>query len=194
MLSIVYRATISTSPFKSIELLIKLQIQTTMDTKQDIKPPIAGSSKQPENDTENNTKNNIMTEHEMNNMLSRGVDPKQEIKETLTQFVRWRIKAYEQHKKGLSDIFAEDFQQFVREDFETLEKDAMYSLRLCLRVNGVYVRKGRGVVVSQALADVVQKDILWPEDDEERPPSKHPQQPSQQAQAPATAPVYPQQQ
>ena len=45
--------------------------------------------------------------------------------------------------------------------------------------------------MSQALANVVQEDIPWPEDDEGRPPSKHPQQPSQQA---ATAPVYHQQQ
>ena len=74
----------------------------------DTKTPVTGSSKQPENDTKNNT--NIMTGHELSNMLSKGVNPKEETKETLTQFVRWRIQAYEQHKKGLSDIFAEDFQ------------------------------------------------------------------------------------
>lgn len=142
------------------------------------KPPVASSSKSVENITENNTKNNInntMTERELNNMLSKGVDPKKETIETLTQFVRWRIQAYEQHKwDPLSDIFAEEFQQFVKEDFDALNKAELYSLRTCLRANGVYVRKGRGVAMSQALANVVQEDIPWPEDDEGRPPSKHP--------------------
>ena len=159
----------------------------------DNKLPVADSSKLA-------ARNNIMTEDELNNMLSKGVKPKEEIKVTLTQFVRWRIQTYEQHKwRNLSDIFAEDFQQFVKEDFETLDKDTLYSLRDCLRANGVYIRRGRGVTASQALTNVVQQDIPWPEDDEERPPSKpqvqtYPQQQLyQQAQAQA-AQVYPQQQ
>ena len=167
----------------------------------DIKTPIAGSSKSVENTTENNIKNNIntntMTERELNNMLFKGVDPKKETIETLTQFVRWRIQAYEQHKwDSLSNIFVEEFQQFVKEDFDTLDKGELYSLRTCLRANGVYIRKGRGVAISQALANAVQEDISWPENDEGRPPSKHPQQISaqqalfQQAQAPITTQIY----
>lgn len=42
-----------------------------------------------------------MNEHELDDMLSKGITPKNETKETLTQFVRWRIQAYEQHKWDL---------------------------------------------------------------------------------------------
>ena len=164
----------------------------------DTKTPVAGSSKGVENIAENNTKTNIntniMTERELNKMLSKGVDPKKETIETLTQFVRWRVQAYEQHKwDPLSDIFAEEFQLFDREDFDALDKAELYSLRTCLRTNGVYVRKGRGVSMAQALANVVQEEIPWPEDEEGRPPSKHPQQaPSQQAQVPVSTQIHPQ--
>ena len=170
----------------------------------DIKPSVAGSSKSVEDITENNTKNNInntMTERELNNMLSKGVDPKKETIETITQFVRRRIQAYEQHKwDPLSDIFAEEFQHFVKEDFDALDKAELYSLRTCLRANEVYVKKGRGVATSQALASVVQEDIPWPENDEGRPLSKHPQQastqqaPTQQAQVPVATQIHPRQQ
>ena len=90
------------------------------------KPPVTGSSKSVENTTENNIKNNIniMTEDELNIKLSRGVKFKEETKETLTQLVRWRIQEYEQHnwRRYLSEIFAEEFVQFVKEDFDTLDK------------------------------------------------------------------------
>ena len=120
-----------------------LHFQVQIQAKRDSKPPIADSSKTLA------VGNNTMTEHEIDDMLFKGIKPKIETKETLTQFVRWRIQAYEQHKWDLlSDIFAEEFQQFAKEDFEILSKETLYSLRTCLRVNGVYVRKGRGVVAS----------------------------------------------
>ena len=121
------------------------------------KPPVAGSSKSVENIDENNIKNNnTMTDDELNNMLFKGINPKDVFKETLSQFVRWRIQSYNQHKWNLlSDIFAEEFQNFTRDDFEILSKETQYSLRTCLRANEVYVRKERGVIASQALAKVV---------------------------------------
>ena len=36
----------------------------------------------------------------------------------------------------------------------------------------MYVQKGRGVRISQSLADVVKNDLPWPEDDDNRPPPK----------------------
>ena len=56
------------------------------------KPPVAGSSKTLAAD------NNSTTEHELDDMLFKGIKPKDETKKTLTQFVRWRIQSYEQHK------------------------------------------------------------------------------------------------
>ena len=164
VITILLRTTIYTPTHHQIGFKSSLQTTQAMD----IKTPVAGSSKSVENTTENNTKNNIntMTERELNNMLSKGVDPKKETKETLSQLVRWRIQEYEQHnwRRYLSEIFAEEFVQFVKEDFDTLDKQILDSLRDCLRVNGVYVPKGRGIAASQALADVVQEDIPWPED------------------------------
>ena len=61
----------------------------------DSKPPVANSSKTLA------AENNTMNEHELDDMLSKGITPKNETKETLTQFVRWRIQAYEQHKWDL---------------------------------------------------------------------------------------------
>ena len=67
-------------------------------------------------------------------------------------------------------------------------------MRDCLRANEVYVPKGRGIVASQALADVVLEDIPWPEDDEEPPPATAAPAPAAAAPAPAAAQGYPQQQ
>ena len=154
------------------------------------KIPIAESSKAAENTSKNNIKNNLniieLTEQELKDILFNEVILKNEIKETLIQFIRWRTQVYEQRKyRSLSDIFAKDFQQFNKDDFKSLNKDTRYSLRDCLRANEMYIRKGRGVTVSQALADVVQKNTPWPEDNEERPPTK-PRVYPQQAQATAT--------
>ena len=122
----------------------------------DFKPPVAGPLKQPENDTKDNTTNNTLTEQEMKNKLFNEVIPKNETKETLIQFVRWRTRVYDQQKsRSLSDVFAEDFQQFIKNDFESLDKDTRYNLRDCLRVNEMYVRKRRDIAVSQALTEIV---------------------------------------
>ena len=58
----------------------------------DSKPPVAGSSKTLAAD------NNTMAEHKLDDMLFKGIKPKDETKETLTQFVRWRIQSYGQHE------------------------------------------------------------------------------------------------
>ena len=61
----------------------------------DTKPSIADSSKSvDENNIKNDINTNIMTERELNSMLLKGVDLKKETIETLTQFVRWRVQAY----------------------------------------------------------------------------------------------------
>ena len=151
---------------------------------------------------------------ELESMLSKGVNPS-DTEERLNQLVHWRIQEYTLHKwKDLSDIFAEEFELFVKEDFKKLSKDNICGLRDCLRTNGVYVQKGRGISIAQALANVVQEDIPWPkndeeeeplwlEDDEERPPPKQsqsyhpPQQQLVQPQQPYqpivedTTPVHP---
>ena len=57
-----------------------------------IKSPIANSSKSvDENNIKKNVNTNIIIKRELNSILSKGVDLKKEIIETLTQFVRWRV-------------------------------------------------------------------------------------------------------
>ena len=114
-----------------------------------------------------------MTERELKNMLEKEVKPMDNTAKRLEQFVHWRIRKYTLHKwKTLSDVFADDFQHFDKESFEALDKDNITELRDCLRTNKVYVKKGRGVPIAQALANVIQDEIPWPQDDEDRPPPK----------------------
>ena len=52
-------------------------------------------------------------------------------------------------------------------------------MRDYLRANKIYIRKKRGIAISQALIEIVQKDTSWPEDNEERSSTKpriYPQQ------------------
>ncbi|KAF6227508.1 hypothetical protein HO173_012248 [Letharia columbiana] len=142
-----------------------------------------------------------MTLHQLKDMLNKGVEPT-DTDERIEQFVRWRIQDYNENKwESLSDIFAEEFRLFAKEDFEALSKEQQYGLRNCLRANGVYVKKGRGVLMSESLANIVQEDIPWPLNDEDRPPPKQqqyypPQQQTIQPQQPYrpenTVPLPPQ--
>ncbi|KAF6231185.1 hypothetical protein HO173_010517 [Letharia columbiana] len=89
-------------------------------------------------------------------------------------------------------------------DFEVLSKDVITSLRDCLRANGAYIKKGRGLSMAKELADVIKEEIPWPPDDEDRPPPKpshyypqqqpiQPQQPYQPYRPENTVPLPPQQ-
>ncbi|KAF6225334.1 hypothetical protein HO173_012819 [Letharia columbiana] len=121
-----------------------------------------------------------MTLHQLKDMLNKGVEPT-DTDERIEQFVSWRIQDYNENKwESLSDIFAEEFRLFAKEDFEALSKEQQYGLRNCLRNNGVYVKKGRGVSMAESLANVVQEETPWPLDDENRPPPKHQYPPQQQ--------------
>ncbi|KAF6229782.1 hypothetical protein HO173_011212 [Letharia columbiana] len=74
-------------------------------------------------------------------------------KEELEKFVRWRIQQYKIHKfTTLSDVFADDFALYVREDFEVLSKDAITSLRDCLRANGAYVKERKRTLDGQRIS------------------------------------------
>ncbi len=136
-----------------------------------------------------------MTEQELEDMLDNGVSPS-DTKERLIQFVNWRIQQYTIRKyEALSTVFADDFEQFTKEDFHKLGKTIITDLRDCLRKNGVYVQKARLYSIAQALAEVVKEEIPWPPDDEGRPPPKQLNPPQQQPiyRPENTAPLPPQQ-
>src|SRR2546430_11169299 len=95
----------------------------------------------------------------------------------IVEFTRWRTEKYRDSTRtgsDLSDIFADDFEQFTKETFNQCDSDTLHGLRDLLRSRGVYVRRGRGVRAAKELADLVQKDTQWPEDDPQRPASASP--------------------
>lgn len=73
------------------------------------------------------------------------------------------------HNDSLSEYFADDFRDFTVEDFTNIDTATRRNLRDLLRSRGVFVPKGRNIVIAQALHQVVQDDIPWPEDDTEKP-------------------------
>ncbi len=150
------------------------------------------SGKQEKKETDSPmTSTGFMTERELKDMLNRGAKPS-DSKESLEQFVRWRIQQYNVHKwTTLSDDFADDFKLLAREDFEAIDKDAITALRNCLRANSVYIKKGRFVPIAQSLAEAIQEEIPWPEDDDERPPPKQQRYPPQQQQIQPQMPYRP---
>lgn len=69
----------------------------------------------------------------------------------------------------LSEYFATDFEGFTVNDFNGISNNDRRHMRNFLRKRGVYVKKGRGIPISEALAELVQGELDWPNDDSENP-------------------------
>jgi hypothetical protein len=67
--------------------------------------------------------------------------------------------------EDLVDYYAEDF---TRDTFNICPSDLLKRLRDCLRENGIYVRKGRGVQIANELYKAVHEDSPWPDDDTDK--------------------------
>ena len=65
-----------------------------------------------------------------------------------------------------------DFEFFEQKDFERLKRDNFFCLRIHLRVNGVYIKRGRGISWAQGLVTALREELLWFSDDEERSVTK----------------------
>ncbi|KAI0991633.1 hypothetical protein K3495_g16554, partial [Podosphaera aphanis] len=76
----------------------------------------------------------------------------------------------------LASQFSLDFSLFKETDLDKIRKENISKYRQFLRQNGVYVSVRRFVKVSKALADIIQEDVPWPNDDPDRPTQKHPQE------------------
>lgn len=70
---------------------------------------------------------------------------------------------------SLSEYFADDFGGFTKEDFKSIDSDTRRNLRDLLRSRGVFVPKGRNVLIADALHQVAQEDLPWPDEDLEKP-------------------------
>lgn len=69
----------------------------------------------------------------------------------------------------MSEYFAEDFKAFTSEHFSEIPTNDRRTMRYFLCKCGVYVCKKRGVLISDALIEVVKDDVPWPT---ERPESE----------------------
>ena len=65
--------------------------------------------------------------------------------------------------KTLSEYFADDFKPFTLEHMNAIPNNDRRVMRDLLRKRGVFVRKGRGVLIADALYEVVQTDVPWPD-------------------------------
>ncbi|RKF76571.1 putative glycosyl transferase [Golovinomyces cichoracearum] len=76
----------------------------------------------------------------------------------------------------LANQFAEDFQKFKQEHFSlSKKKETLTNFRKYLRQNGVYISMQRFLPISKALADAIENDPSWPENDVENPNKSSPQ-------------------
>ena len=126
-------------------------------------------------DTKTNT--NTMTDDELQDMIRKGVKPKDESRARLGQYLSWRLHIYDLYEwKGtiLADSFVEDFQHFDRDDFEAFKKNDIKRLRNQLRSKGVFVRVKRFLSISDVLMKAIQDELTWPEDDPKGPQSRRP--------------------
>lgn len=70
------------------------------------------------------------------------------------------------HGATLSEYFSEDFASFDAGMFTRVAKNDRRLLRDLLRKRGVYVRKGRGICISDALQELIQEHRPWPDDED----------------------------
>lgn len=92
--------------------------------------------------------------------------------ETCAAFFKCCVANYRRMEwKGstLSEYFADDFESFSENDFNGIPNNDRRTMRDLLRKRGVYVKKGRGIKIAEALTELVQGDQEWPADDPEKP-------------------------
>lgn len=65
--------------------------------------------------------------------------------------------------EDLSDYFADDCLSYTTDEFKLLDGEVRPKLRDLPRSRGVYVRKGRNIYIANALYEVVQDEIPWPD-------------------------------
>lgn len=110
---------------------------------------------------------NDFTREELKHHYINEFNPSLHSKSKISQYITYVLDLYKRQAwsgSTLANQFAEDFQHFSNSDKETL-----VNLRKYLRHNGVYIRMKHFEPVSKALADAVENELPWPDDDKDRP-------------------------
>lgn len=88
------------------------------------------------------------------------------------RFMRYCVGLYKKigwKGSALPEYFAEDFSSFDDNMFAQVNCFLRRDLRDTLRKQEVYVRNGRQILNASALCEVVQNDLLWPDDNGQTP-------------------------
>ena len=94
-------------------------------------------------------------------------------------FVNWRLLIYKENGwKGfdLWESFIDDFESFIKDILNNLNKDQLKKIRDYLRENGVYIRKEARKLIADSLLRVIHKPtpLKWPTDDPADGPTNGP--------------------
>lgn len=69
------------------------------------------------------------------------------------------------HDESLSKYFVDDFASFTEENFGTIPNSSILIMYDLLPKRGVYVRKGRGVLIADAFLEVLKEETPCPENE-----------------------------
>ncbi|RKF65568.1 putative serine threonine protein kinase domain protein, partial [Golovinomyces cichoracearum] len=105
---------------------------------------------------------------QIENLYQEEFDPTAHSSTIIRQFCNYAFKVYVDSELKYStpaSQFALDFIKFKEEDFEKIRKEDISKYRQFLRENGVYVTVQRFVKLSKTLADIIEHDTTWPDND-----------------------------
>ncbi|KHJ30153.1 putative serine threonine protein kinase domain protein [Erysiphe necator] len=105
---------------------------------------------------------------QIENLYQEEYDPTVHSTSIIRQFCNYAFKAYvdsELKDSTLASQFALDFMKFKEEDFDKIRKEDITKYLQFLRKNGVYVNVKCFVKVSKTLADIIEHDRSWPDND-----------------------------
>lgn len=90
-------------------------------------------------------------------------------KQTFATHCRQNCRVQEWSGGSLSEYFADDYNEFTPDDVKAIYSNTCKNLRDLFRSRGIFVTKGRNVLITDALYRVAEEDLAWREDDSDKP-------------------------
>ncbi|KAI6248703.1 hypothetical protein HI914_02685 [Erysiphe necator] len=115
---------------------------------------------------------NDFTREELKFQYNNEFNPTLHSKSKISQYIKYVLDIYKRQAwsgSTLANQFAEDFQHFSQEHFSNSDEETLINFRKHLRHNGVYIRMKRFEPVAKALADAIENELPWPDNDKDRP-------------------------
>ncbi|KAI6250803.1 hypothetical protein HI914_00479 [Erysiphe necator] len=115
---------------------------------------------------------NDFTREELKFQYNNEFNPTLHSKSKISQYITYVLDIYKRQAwsgSTFANQFAEYFQHFSQEHFSNSDKETLINFRKHLCHNGVYIRMKRFEPVAKALADAIENELPWPDDDKDRP-------------------------